>query len=283
MQDTFNGENITRGFYFMPQFLFFSIIFCLIFQKNYPVVSWILLGINVLAVYISYTRSYLIIVVLIFLLYFVFTGLKRKKLAPVFKNIFLYSILAIIAVFVISKIFPNKTKYFQERFTELTKPSSPMDGPNDLEYRFMNAEDIISTIKENKKMLGMGPISEKQSPKVTEMKNVTADMVWTGVIYRWGFVGLTLFALIYLFSLFYSFKLYINSEKAISDMALLFLLYIISQIIESFVSWTFMSGHGLTTGFWYFGMLSAILKLYSSPFSYLNKKHPNKFLLKSSH
>lgn len=50
-----------------------------------------------------------------------------------------------------------------------------------------------------------------------------------------------------------------KSEGVISDLALMFLLFIISQIIESFVSWTFMSGHGYATGLWYFAMLSALI------------------------
>jgi hypothetical protein len=259
LQENFNGETINRGFYFMPQFILLSITFCLLFRKEYPVISWLLLAVNLLAVFVSFTRSFLIIVVLIFLLYFIFIGLKKKQLGSIFKNIFIYSILAIIGVLIISKLFPNKTQYFEQRFTELTKQSSSMDGPNNLEYRFMNTKNVISKIDADKKMLGMGPVTEKQSSEIAQMKSATSDMAWTGVIFRWGFIGLAFFGLLFIFSFFKAFKLFLNSEGAISNLAILFLIYVISQIIESFVSWTFMSGHGLTTGLWYFALLSAIL------------------------
>lgn len=265
-QEIFDGQIINRGFYFMPQFILFSIIFCLIFRKNYPIVSWPILGVNLLALFVTFTRSFLIIVILIFLAYFIFMGLKKKQLGIIFKDIFIYGVLAIVAILVISKVFPTKTKYFQERFTELTtKQSSSIDGPNNLEYRFMHTNEVISKINLNKKILGMGPVSEKQSSEIEEMKSATSDMAWTGVIFRWGFVGLTLFAMLFIFSFFAAFKLFLNSEGIISNLAILFLLYLISQILESFVSWTFMSGHGLTTGLWYFALLSAILKFNKTP------------------
>ena len=50
-----------------------------------------------------------------------------------------------------------------------------------------------------------------------------------------------------------------RSDGILANLALFILLYIISQIIESFVSWTFMSAHGLATGLWYFAVLSALL------------------------
>lgn len=264
LQENFNGEDIERGFYFMPQFLFLSITFCLVFKKKYPLSSWLLLAVNLLAVYISFTRSYLIIVVLTFLFYFIFTGIKKKQLNLIFKNILLYSILAVVGILIISKIFPNKTKYLKERFTELTKHSSSSDGPNDLEFRFMNTKNVIAKIDRNKKMFGMGPLTVKQTLAIDDMQAATSDMAWTEVIFRWGFVGLGLFILLYIFSFFNAFKLFLNSEGAISNLALLCLLYIICQIIESFVSWTFMSGHGLTTGLWYFALLSAILKQFNN-------------------
>src|SRR5664279_4703650 len=84
-------------------------------------------------------------------------------------------------------------------------------------------------------------------------------MVWTGVIFRWGIVGLILFILLYIFSGYGALNFYLKSEGLLSDLGLLFFLYIFSQIIESFVSWTFMSGHGFGTGLWYMCMLSALL------------------------
>jgi hypothetical protein len=105
----------------------------------------------------------------------------------------------------------------------------------------------------------MGSVTESQISWVPEMDLATSDMVWTGVIFRWGFFGLFLFILLYIFSLTKAFFFYLKSNGVLSDLALMFILFIFSQIIEGFVSWTFLSAHGFTTGLWYFAMLSALL------------------------
>ena len=61
MSESIDGQVITRTFWFMPQFLFFSIAFLLVFSKKYSFVSIGLLLVNLLAIVISYTISYLII------------------------------------------------------------------------------------------------------------------------------------------------------------------------------------------------------------------------------
>lgn len=258
IQEYFAGEEITRSFWFAPQLLFFSIAFLFLFRKSYPRIYRPLLLINIFAVFITYTRSYVVIIVVIFLLYFLLTGIKEGKVGQIFKNIFLYGILGIFGIFIVSKILPAKSKYFMDRFNELSSPSSTQD-PNNLEFRFMKTGEVILGMDANAKVLGMGPVTEKQISIVPDMLLATSDMVWTGVIFRWGFVGLLLFALLYGFSLIKSYQLFMKNDGLIAIFALFFFIYSISEILESFVSWTFLSEHGFVTGLWYFAGLSWLL------------------------
>jgi hypothetical protein len=254
--DIVQGVAITRTFYFMPQFLPLSVAFLLIFRHKKPFVFHILLIINVLAIFISYTRSFLINAMLIFILYFIITGLKEGRIGLVLKNILVFGFIGILGLFVLSKFLPANTQFFLNRFSEL-KQSSATSDPNNIQFRFQMTGLIVASMDEDKKIFGMGPVTENQVSWVRDMRATTADMVWTGVIFRWGIVGLILFILLYIFSGYSALNFYLNSEGVLSDLGLLFLLYIFSQIIESFVSWTFMSGHGFATGLWYLGMLSA--------------------------
>ena len=256
--EVFQGEEITRSFWFMPQFLPFSIAFLLVFKERKSFSFYVLLLVNSLAVFISYTRSSLINIVIVFLLYTLLTGLKKGRIGLVIKNVFIYSLVGIMGLFLISKILPANTEYFLNRFNELSKVSAT-SGPNNLEYRFIMTGIIVSNMDNDKKIIGMGPVSENQIPGVNQMKATTADMVWTGVIFRWGYIGLILFILIFILSIIKAFFFYMRSDGILANLALFILLYIISQIIESFVSWTFMSAHGLATGLWYFAVLSALL------------------------
>lgn len=256
--DSFQGQEITRTFWFMPHFLFFSIAFLLVFTKRYSFVSIGLLLVNLLAVVISYTISYVAIAILILILYFILIGLKEGKLSKAFKNLIVYALIGMSGVFVMSKLLPANTNYLKHRIAEQTKSQYTRKETNDLDIRFINTGIMISQLDRDKKLLGMGPVTKIQSPKVEEMRATTADMAWAGVIFYWGFIGLLFFALMYVFSFFQAFNFFLKSEGVISDLALMLLLCFISQFIESFVSWTFLSGHGFTIGLWYFALLSAL-------------------------
>lgn len=256
--EVFAGAEITRSFWFMPQFLPFSIAFLLVFKDRGNYLAYFLLAINLLAIFISYTRSSVVNAILISLIYLLLKGIKSGQMGIVLRNIFLYGILGIIALLILAQIFPANTKYFERRFTELSETSAT-SGPNNMQYRWIMSGIIISNIDADKKIFGMGPVTENQIPMVKSMRQTTADMVWTGVIYRWGYAGLLLFVLLYLFALFKGFFYYMNSESDLADLALLFLIYIFSQIVESFFSWTFLSEHGYAIGLWYFAIFSAVL------------------------
>jgi hypothetical protein len=159
---------------------------------------------------------------------------------------------------ILAKFMPANLNYFSTRFAEVSNTSQFRES-NNLKYRFLMTKSVLARIEINKKIIGEGPVTQMQLAGVTEMKSTNADMVWGGVIFRWGYLGLVLFILLYVTSVIKAFKLFIRSDGFISYLALLILLMIISQIIESFVSWTFMSEHGFATGLWYFAILSVLL------------------------
>jgi cell division protein FtsW (lipid II flippase) len=184
--------------------------------------------------------------------------LKKGRVGLVLKSIFIYSVLGVLFFIMLLKVFPTNTQYFIARFSEITTPKSTREQ-NNLNIRFINTGIIISNIDDKNKFLGMGPVTENQLLWVTNMKQATADMVWAGVIFRWGFVGLILFIILYIYSVIKAYNIYMKSEGVLSELALLFLLYIVSQMIQSFIDWTFLSGHGPTIGLWYLAMLSALI------------------------
>ena len=257
LRQIFYGEEITRSSWFMPQFLFFSIAFCLIQWKKNPFLFTMLIVLNLLATFITYFRSFSIIAVILFLFYFLLTGFKKGRIGLVLRNVILFSVFGVLFFIFLLKVFPTNTKYLMDRFSEITNPRLAR-GPNNLEVRFTNTGFIISRIDNSKKILGMGPVTQNQIPWLPHMRLITSDMVWTEVIFRWGYIGLILFGLLYIYSTLRAFNIYMNSKGVLSNLALLFLLYVFTQIIQSFIDWTFLSGHGYTIGLWYFGMLSAV-------------------------
>ena len=261
VSESFQGQQITRTFWFMPQFSFLSIAFLLGFKNKFKLLSFVLLCINLLAILITYTISAVAIAILIVFLYFVLVGIKQKKIISTFGNLAKYGLIALIGFFVISKFLPANINYLLSRVSEQTDSNYTTGEPNDMDARIKNTKLVISNIDPGKKLFGMGPITQEQSSKIAEMKDNTADIVWSGVIFYWGYIGLLLFVLIYLYCSVQAFKFFMKFDGITSDLALILLLYIISQFLDGFVSWTFLSGHGIATGLWYFSLLSALPKI----------------------
>ncbi len=257
IEEVFGGEMITRSFWFMPQFLFFSLAFLLVFRSERPVFYTLMLVINLGAIFITYSRSTLLVALFLIIIYFVILGIRENKMDTVLKNIFIYSIIAIMSIFVIVKIFPTNAKYFEDRFAELTEDRSPFQI-NSLQYRFERTIGVIEDININRIVFGMGPVTEEQEPEVPLVKSITSDLVWTGVGYRWGLIGFLLFILLYIYSFIKSFKVFMNNTGLMSNLAFMLMIVIISQVLEGITSWTFLSGHGYVTGLWYFALVAVL-------------------------
>jgi hypothetical protein len=258
ISEIFQGEVITRTFWFMPLFWLFSISYLFVFKKPKSVFYFILLIINLLALFISYTRSFLIITIIILLLYFLLIAYKQNNFGVAAKNIFLAIIVGLILVVAISKIFPANTNYFFSRFKEL-KQNRFDEESNSLVYRFTKTSEIFESIEPDKLILGYGPVTETQLSLVRSMKVTAWDLVWTAVLFRWGIIGTALFVLLYAVSILKAFSLFMKRNDILSKLALLLLLIIVSELLESFISETFLISDRYALSFWYFGMLSALL------------------------
>lgn len=258
LEETFNGQSITRTFWFMPVLLPFSIAYLVVFENKKSAFFISVLVINLLAVFITYTRSILMNVILIAVLYFIFTGIKSKQILPVIKNFAVMGILALVFFFAVKTFLPVNASYFLSRFDQIKDEPQDKES-NSLLLRIDNTQNIINNIDVDKIFLGSGPITESESYLVKTVKAVTADLVWTGVFFRWGILGFIFLLMLHVFAIYKSWKLYLNTEGLLSQLALLSLLIIISQIIEGFAGYTFMKPNTFALGFWYFGMLSALI------------------------
>jgi len=257
-QEVFQGEVITREFWCMPVLWFFSVAYLTIFREGKSVLSLCMLGINLLSIFVSYTRSFMAIVLILFFLYNLLISIKKRSFGPLIKNGILIIFSGIILFFVLSQFLPDKVKYFEERVTSLKKNPNDEDA-NTLLIRFKRTGEIFRKMGSEKIIAGLGPVTDVQYHGASSVDDTTADMVWTGVVFRWGYIGLIIFAFLYLVSLARAYSLFMNSEGILSQLGLLFMLVIISQILESFTSWTFLNPGHFALGLWYFAFLSALI------------------------
>jgi hypothetical protein len=255
-QEIFQGQVITRVFWIMPVLWFFSISYLIVFRQGKLVLSLILVGINFLAIFVSYTRSFVAIALVLIFLYNLLIAFKKRNFGTLLKNS-LAIIFAGTTLFLgIIRFFPDKFEYFEDRVISLKDPSD--ENANTMLIRFTRTGEIFNKLADEKRITGSGPVTEVQFHGADDIDNTTADMVWTGVVFRWGYIGLGLFILLYLISAVKAFNLFMQNSGILSQFGLWLLLVIISQIMESFTSWTFLNPGHLALGLWYFAVLSAL-------------------------
>jgi hypothetical protein len=216
-----------------------------------------LLVINFLAIFVSYTRSFVAIALFLVFLYSILNSLKKGSFGILFKNISAFAVVGVILFFAVSRFLPQKLEYFEDRIMNL-KQDPADENSNTLLIRFNRTSEIFHHMGAEKNITGVGPVTEIQFHGAEDINDTTADMVWTGVVFRWGYIGLGLFILLYLISAFKAFNLFMRNTGILSQFGLLLLLVIISQMIEGFTSWTFLNPGHFALGLWYFAVLSAL-------------------------
>ena len=172
----------------------------------------------------------------------------------------------------IERLFPDKFEYFAERIVNLKRDPTD-EKENTMLIRFTNTGEIFHKLGPEKTLVGVGPVTEVQYSGTEEINDASADMVWTGVVFRWGYIGLGLFILLYVVSLFKAFNLFMKSYGVLSQFGLVLFLTIVSQIGESFTSWTFLNPGHLAMGLWYFAVLSALTGFNKRDVVQLEKVH----------
>lgn len=257
-QEIFRGEVITRVFWFMPVLWFFSIAYLIVFREGKLLLSLGMLVINLLAIFVSYTRSFLGIALLLILLYGILNSLKKGSISVLLKNISVITVVGVILFFGLSRFLPNKLNYFEDRVVNLKEDPSD-ENSNTLLIRFNRTNEIFHRMGDEKRFTGTGPVTEIQYHGAEDINDTTADMVWTGVVFRWGYIGLGLFILLYLISAFKAFNMFLKNNGILSQFGLLLFLVILSQMMESFTSWTFLNPGHFALGLWYFAVLSALM------------------------
>jgi hypothetical protein len=243
----------------MPVLWLFSISYLLVFNKKRSLVNFILLSVNVLGVFISYTRSFMGISLALFVIYYLLMGIKRNNFLNSIKKMIITGLAGFILFIAVSSFLPASTDYFLNRINELDE--RPIDAQsNNLVYRFYKTDRMVYSMDAGKILLGYGSVTEKQSPFTKIVHGAAADMGYAEVIFRWGFLGLALFVLLFISSIIKSFIIFLKNDGIVSQFALLLLLVIVSQLIEGFTSWIFMSPNRFAMGLWYFGILSALIE-----------------------
>ncbi len=125
----FNGEVLTRSFYFMPQYLPLAIAFCVAKRK------WSLLWLGVLlvtlaAIWVSYTRALVLVAIVEIAVILAVRLLKQRDAWPAAKRV--VQIVLVMAVFVGAAValLPTQSAYLFSRIAETRSSGSALEDNN---------------------------------------------------------------------------------------------------------------------------------------------------------
>lgn len=258
------GQLIKRVYTFVPILMPFSFFY--VFSKpKKKKTDYMIIVINFLGLFLTYTRSILINTLLGLIIFYLVKNYKSQKFS---KSIFVFSgvsIALVIAFFVLNTILPAQTAFLADRIIPLIQDPTSISS-NSLIVRQHYIEDIFKYINSINFIFGFGFVStnlEQLAHYAT--KSGSADTVWLEWTFRFGIIGSSLLLSLFIVSIYNGFK----SIKRISPDSINFIGIVIAQIffvfMTGFISWTIIEPGKYALALWFFAVFSVLLSRIQKP------------------
>jgi O-antigen ligase len=252
---TFMGQQLTRSFYFMPGFLILATAFS-IAQKRWTVWWVAVFVITFAALWISYTRSLLVIAVVEVVVILGVRLLKAREAGlAVRRALAIGGIVVLFAVAALA-VLPVQSQYLLSRIGMATASGSVTDDAN-LQNRERKMERVYDWIGDESHALGQGFASPAQHAPAGSIEWMAADLIWVPVLYRLGLVGLALVAALFATYVWRALSLGITGTGDAEFLGLVFLGTLVGVFLEGFVSWTLLNPERYPMALWLFALVAA--------------------------
>ena len=252
---SFMGQRLTRSFYFMPQLLALALAY--VFARRTWNVWWVgVLVVTLAALWVSYTRSLLLIALAELLVILAVRLLKAHQAGMVVKRA--VTIIAVVTILGAAAlvVLPVQSQYFLSRISMATSSGSLTNDPN-LQNRGEKLREVYAWIGTESHVLGQGFATSGQDPPAANVQTMASDLVWVPVLYRLGLLGVLLVVLLYAAAAWRSLGCALSGSGAAEFTALVLLGLIVGTFLESFVSWTFLNPVRTPMGLWVFALVVA--------------------------
>ena len=252
---TFMGQQITRSFYFMPQLLSLAIAY--VFARRRWDILWVgVVLVTLAALWVSYTRSLLVIAVAERVGVFGVRLFKAQQAHLVARRIvMLAAIVLVLGVFAYT-LLPVQSQYFLSRIGMATSSGSVTGDPN-LQNRIDKMKRVYGWIGLEGRYVGEGFTAPSQDATVSSVELMSSDLVWVPVLFRFGLIGVALVVLLYAVMSWRALRLSLSGDGDAEFLALVLLGVVVGMFLEGFVSWTFLNPVRYPLGLWVFAFVVA--------------------------
>jgi hypothetical protein len=226
-QTVFRGQVITRTFVFMSPLLIFSLAFAFA-KRRWTLWTYVIIGVNLVAVWISYTRTMLAIAV--------------------------GAVVLAVAVALVT-LLPTESNYF------VTRIQNAMEGGigrgDNLAVRNARLAGTIKMVADDDIVLGRGFVTAAQDSQYDMMTQWSWDSAWIAIVYRMGLAGAAAFAALLVAYAARAFWLFLRPDPWSEEYGLLWSTFLVATGIGSFIGWGFMDQTRYPMNLWFLAFLAA--------------------------
>jgi hypothetical protein len=252
----FQGQTIVRGFAFYPQLQLLTL--AVLFAK--PRWNWaapLILIVNIVAIWLSYTRSWLLVALLVFAAVLLVRLLKARQMHLAVRRLGAVVLLGVVVGAGVMLVLPTQSGYFISRLNATQAP-----GGLSTEGSFSTRRTFIAAtyrhVSDTDGLLGVGFADSSQDARLSAVARWSADTLWVPVVYRLGLVGVGLFIAVFVAYLARALLTALRSSGDVEYLALVWLGVIAGTMMETFVSWSVANPNRFPLGLWAFAFLAAL-------------------------
>lgn len=252
----FGGVQLTRSFYFMPQLLILAVAYCIArrsWSARWVAVFLVTLG----ALWVSYTRSLLLIAVVTVAVILGVRLLKPGEAGPALRRLVVIVALALIFVFGALVVLPVQSRYLAARLGIVAVAGTTTANEDNLSVRADIVRTVDRWIAAPGRALGAGFGSRSRDPYYDMVRELGSDLVWVPLLYRVGVVGIIVFTALFAAAIWRALRLSLTAVDDAEVMALMLLGVVMGVFLQGFVSWTVLDPWRYPMGLWFLALLAA--------------------------
>lgn len=252
----FHGQIIVRGFAFYPQMLLLTL--AVLFAK--PRWTWLdplILIVNIVAIWLSYTRSWLFVALLVLGVVLLVRLMKARQMHLALRRLGGIALLVVVVGVAVLLLLPTQSSYFISRLNATQGPgglaseSSFAARKSFIVATYRHTSDIDS-------LLGVGFASPAQDTELGAVERWSADTLWVPVVYRLGLIGAALFVAVFFAYLGRAALTALRFAGNYEYLGLVWLGVIAGTMMGTFVSWSVVNPNRFPLGLWPFAFLAAL-------------------------
>jgi hypothetical protein len=253
-QTVFRGQVITRTFVFMSPLLIFSLSFAFA-QRRWTLWTYAIIGVNLVAVWVSYTRTMLAMAAVVAAISILVRLLKSGQEMLALRRVIAIGAVVLAVAVTLVTLLPTESNYFVSRI------QNAMEGGigrgDNLAVRNDRLADTIKMVADEDIVLGRGFVTEAQDPQYGMMTQWSWDSAWIAIVYRMGLAGAAAFAALLAAYAARAFWLFLRKDPWSEEYGLLWLTFLVATGIGSFIGWGFMDQTRYPMNLWFLAFLAA--------------------------